>query len=109
MIDKSNIAIVGLITKDGGKTVTIKCSSHSGLLFLSSTNITLKSLVLDSCNHQINPNREFDFRISAVYISNIHLVDIVLESGNNIELNHYSNDDYGNRQLISINYRKPET
>ena len=99
VIDKSNIVIIGLTTKDGGKTVTIKCSSHSGLLFLSSTNITLKSLVLDSCNHQINPNREFDFRVSAVYISNIHLVDIVLESDNNIELNQYSNDDYGNTQF----------
>ena len=28
VIDKSNVAIIGLTTKDGGKTVTIKCSSH---------------------------------------------------------------------------------
>ena len=34
-----------------------------------------------------------------MYISSIHLVDIVLESGNNIELNQYSYDDYGNRQF----------
>ena len=87
VIDKSNIAIVGLTTKDGGKTVTIKCSSHSGLLFLSSTNITLESLVLHSCgNIQINPNRdpEFDFQVSAVYISmcyNVQLFDIVIDSG----------------------------
>ena len=87
MIDKSNVAIVGLTTKDGGKTVTMKCSSHSGLLFLSSTNIILESLVLDSCGDiQINPNREFDFQVSAVYISmcyNVQLIDMVIESGNN--------------------------
>ena len=87
VIDKSNVAIVGLTTKDGGKTVTIKCSSHSGMLFLLSTNIILKSLVLDSCGDiQINPNREFDFQVSAVYISmcyNVQLIDIVIESGDN--------------------------
>ena len=87
VIDKSNVAIVGLTTKDGGKTVTIKCSSHSGLLFLSSTNIILKSLVLDNCSDiQINPNREFDFHMSAVYISicyNVQLINIIIESGNN--------------------------
>ena len=85
--DKSNVAIVGLTTKDGGKTVTIKCNSHSGMLFLLSTNIILKSLALDSCgNIQINPNREFDFQVSAVYISmcyNVQLIDIVIESGDN--------------------------
>ena len=101
VIDKSNVAIVGHITKDGGKTVTIKCSSHSGLLFLSSTNIILKSLVLDSCGDiQINPNREFDFQVSAVYISmcyNVQLIDIILESGNNSTgLNQYSSNKYGN-------------
>ena len=104
VIYKYNIAIVGLTTKDGGKTITIKCSSHSGLLFLSSTNITLVSLVLDSCgNIQINPNREFDFQMSAVYISmcyNVQLIDIVklvIESGNNSTgLNQYSSNEYGN-------------
>ena len=105
VIDKSNIAIIGLTTKDGGKTVTIKCSSHSGLLFLSSTNITLKSLVLDSCgNIQINPNREFDFQVSTVYISmcyNVQLIDIVLESGNNTGLNECSCNEYGNRLGIA--------
>ena len=99
VIDKSNIAIIGLTTKDGGKRVTIKCSSHSGLLFLSSTNITLKSLVLDSCgNIQINPNSEFDFQVSAVYISmcyNVQLIDIVVESGNNTGLNEYSYSENG--------------
>ena len=100
VIDKSNVAIVGLTTKDGGKTVTIKCSSHSGLLFLSSTNIILKSLVLDNCGDiQINPNREFDFQVSAVYISmcyNLQLIDIIIESGNNSsglkEYSHNEND-----------------
>ena len=101
VIDKSNVAIVGHTTKDGGKTVTIKCSSHSGLLFLSSTNIILKSLVLDSCGDiQINPNREFDFQVSAVYISmcyNVQLIDIIIESGNNSTgLNQYSSNKYGN-------------
>ena len=100
VIDKSNIAIIGLTTKDGGKTVTIKCSSHSGLLFLSSTNITLKSLVLDSCGDiQINPNREFDFQVSAVYISmcyNVQLIDVVIKSGNSTGLNQYSSNEYGN-------------
>ena len=99
LIDKSNVAIIGLTTKDGGKTVIIKCSSHSGLLFLSSTNIILKSLVLDSCgNIQINPNREFDFQVSAVYISmcyNVQLIDIVIESGNSSGLNEYSYNENG--------------
>ena len=106
VIDKSNVAIIGLTTKDGGKTVTIKCSSHSGLLFSSSTNITLKSLVLDSCGDiQINPNREFDFRVSPVYISmcyNVQLIDIVIESGNNgTGLNQYSSNEYGTRLGIA--------
>ena len=106
VIDKSNIAIIGLTTKDGSKTVIIKCSSHSELLFLSSTNITLKSLVLDSCgNIQINPNREFDFQVSAVYISmcyNVQLIDIVIESGNNSTgLNQYSSNEYGTRLGIA--------
>ena len=106
VIDKSNIAIIGLITKDGGKTVTIKCSSHSGLLFLSSTNITLKSLVLDSCGDiQINPNKEFDFQVSTVYILmcyNVQLIDIVIESGNNSTgLNQYSSNEYGTRLGIA--------
>ena len=100
VIDKYNIAIVGVTTKDGGKTVTIKCSSHSGPLFLSSTNITLKSLVLDSCGDiQINPNREFDFQVSAVYISlcyNVQLIDIVIESGNSTELNDCSYNEHSN-------------
>ena len=100
-IDKSNVAIIGLTTKDGGKTVTIKCSSHSGLLFLSSTNITLKSLVLDSCGDiQIDLNREFDFQVSAVYISmcyNVQLIDIVIESGDNSTgLNEYSYNNNSN-------------
>ena len=106
VIDKSNIAIIGLTTKDGGKTVTIKCSSHSGLLFLSSINITLKFLVLDSCgNIQINPNREFDFQVSAVYISmcyNVQLIDIVIKSGNNSTgCNQHSSNEYGNRLSIA--------
>ena len=96
VIDKSNVAIIGLTTKDGGKTATIKCSSHSGLLFLSSTNITLKSLVLDSCGDiQINPNKEFGFQMSAVYISmcyNVQLIDITIESG----LNQYRNNESSN-------------
>ena len=101
VIDKSNVAIVGHTTKDGGKTVTIKCSSHSRLLFLSSTNIVLKSLVLDSCgNIQINPNREFDFQVSAVYISmcyNVQLIDIIIESGNNSSgLKECSHNENGN-------------
>ena len=106
VIDESNIAIIGLTTKDGGKTVTIKCSSHSGLLILSSTNITLKSLVLDSCGDiQINPNREFDFQMSTVFISmcyNVQLIDIVIESGNNSTgLNQYSSNEYGTRLGIA--------
>ena len=96
VIDKSNVAIVGLTTKDGGKTVTIKCSSHSGLLFLSSTNIILKSLVLDSCGDiQINPNREFDFQVSVVYMSmcyNVQLIDIIIDS-NSIRFNEYTCDN----------------
>ena len=101
VIDKSNVAIIGITTKDGGMTVTIKCSSYSGLLFLSSTNIILESLVLDSCgNIQINPNREFDFQLSAVYISmcyNVQLIDIVIESGNySTGLNDCSYNEHSN-------------
>ena len=101
VIDKSNIAIIGLTTKDGGKTVTIKCSSHSGLLFLSSPNVTLESLVLDSCgNIQIDPSKDFQMHTSK--FSGVQLVDVVIDSGSNARLTQYSNE-YGNKFSMGSN------
>ena len=101
VIDKSNIAIVGLTTKDGGKTVTIKCSSHSGPLFLSSTNITLMSVVLHSCgNIHINPSKDFQMYTSK--FSGAQLVDVVIDSGNNARLTQYTYE-YGNKYDMGSN------
>ena len=101
VIDKSNIAIIGLTTKDEGKTVTIKCSSHSGLLFLSSPNIILKSLVLHSCgNIQINPSKDFQMHTSK--FSGVQLVDVVIDSGSNTRHTQYTNE-YGNKFSMNSN------
>ena len=101
MIDKSNIAIVGLTTKDGGKTVTIKCSSHSGPLFLSSTNITLVSLVLHS---NIHINTIKGFQMYTTIFSGVQLVDVVIDSGSNARLTHDQYTyEYGNKFNMGSN------
>ena len=98
VVNKTNVAIVGLTNTDrGGTTVTIKCSPHSGLLFLSSTDIILKSLVFHNCGDiQINPNRELYSQVSAVCISmcyNVLLIDIVITSSS-ARLNEYTCNHY---------------
>ena len=101
VIDKSNVAIVGLTTKDGGKTVTIKCSSHSGPLFLSSTNITFMSLVLYSCgNIHINPSK--DFQMYTSIFSGVQLVDVMIDSGSNARITQHTYE-YGNKFSMGSN------
>ena len=101
VIDKSNVAIVGLATKDGGKTATITCSSHNGLLFLSSTNTTLMSLVLHNCgNIHINPSK--DFQMYTSIFSGVQLVDVVIDSGSNARLTQYTYE-YDNKFIMGSN------
>ena len=100
---KSQIAIIGKVPNSPGEQhkAIIKCSSFTGLSFLWSEDIILKSLLLHGCGGvQISTSRNlssqsfellmFQVAVYMLYCQNVHIVDVVIESSNGTGLTMYN-------------------
>ena len=100
---KSQIAIIGKVPNSPGEQhkAIIKCSSFTGLSFLWSEDIIIKSILLHGCGGvQVSTSRKCSsqsfellmFQVAAymLYCQNVHIVDVVIESSNGTGLTMYN-------------------
>ena len=100
---KSQIAIIGKVPNSPGEQhkAIIKCSSFTGLSFLWSEDIILKSIMLHGCGGvQVSTSRNlssqsfellmFQVAVYMLYCQNVHIVDVVIESSNGTGLTMYN-------------------
>ena len=100
---KSQIAIIGKVPNSPGEQhkAIIKCSSFTGLSFLWSEDIILKSIILHGCGGvQVSTSRNlssqlfellmFQVTVYTLYCQNLHIVDVVIESSNGTGLTMYN-------------------
>ena len=100
---KSQIAIIGKVPNSPGEQhkAIIKCSSFTGLSFLWSKDIILKSILLHGCGGvQISTSRNlssqsfellmFQVAVYMLYCQNVHIVDVIIESSNGTGLTMYN-------------------
>ena len=100
---KSQIAIIGIVPKSPGEQhkAIIKCSSFTGLSFLWSEDIILKSILLHGCGGvQVSTSGSlssrsfqllvFQVAVYMLYCQNVHIVDVVIESSNGTGLTMYN-------------------
>ena len=100
---KSQIAIIGKVPNSPGEQqkAIIKCSSFTGLSFLWSEDIIIKSILLHGCGGvQVSTSRNlstqsfellmFQVAVYMLYCQNVHIVDVVIESSNGTGLTIYN-------------------
>ena len=100
---KSQIAIIGKVPNSPGEQhkAIIKCSSFTGLSFLRSEDIILKSIMLHGCGGiQVSTSRNlssqsfelliFQVAVYMLYCQNVHIVHVVIESSNGTGLTMYN-------------------
>ena len=90
---KSPIAIIGKVANNRGEQqkIVIKCNSFTGLSFLWSEDIILKSIIFHGCGGvQVSTSRNlssqsfellmFQVAVYMLHCQNVHIVDVVIES-----------------------------
>ena len=100
---KSQIGMIGKVANSRGEQqkIVIKCNSFTGLSFMWSEDIILKSIIFHGCGGiQVSTSRNLSsqsfellmFQVATymLYCQNVHIVDVVIESSNGTGLTIYN-------------------